>query len=64
MVLKESVFVAPSHLRDIFGEMMWHGGGFCKTTHEESQLTEPSPQLATPEDTRGPFLYSFPCSQP
>lgn len=38
---------------------MWHEGGFCKTTHVESQLTESSLQSASSEDTRVAALIEF-----
>lgn len=49
----------PSHSYSVFGEMMCHEGSFYKTTHEESQLTKPSLQSASPEDTRVAPLIEF-----
>lgn len=58
-LLKSLYLWLPPHSRGVFEEMMWHEGGFCKTTHVESQLTESSLQSASPEDTRVATLREF-----
>lgn len=49
----------PTLSRDIFGEKMWHEGGFWETTYPESQVTEPSQHSASPKDIRVAPLKQF-----